>query len=75
MTEEVRTLSTDTHLRADIRDGVALRTENVHAAATESYLQVLDREGFTQRRSGGAADHRAGVAAFVEKRASKFTGR
>ncbi len=49
--------------------------ENVHAAANESYQQLLDREGFTQRRTGGTDDHREGVAAFVDKRAPKFSGR
>jgi 2-(1,2-epoxy-1,2-dihydrophenyl)acetyl-CoA isomerase len=48
--------------------------ENVHAAATESYQSLLDREGFTQRRTAGTADHREGVAAFLEKRTPKFSG-
>jgi 2-(1,2-epoxy-1,2-dihydrophenyl)acetyl-CoA isomerase len=48
--------------------------ENVHAAACESYQALLDREAFTQRYTGSTADHREGVAAFMEKRAPKFTG-
>jgi 2-(1,2-epoxy-1,2-dihydrophenyl)acetyl-CoA isomerase len=48
--------------------------ENVHAASTESYQSLLDREAFTQRRTGGTVDHREGVAAFLEKRAPKFIG-
>ncbi len=49
--------------------------ENVRAAATESYQQVLDREGFTQRRCADSADHKEGVAAFMEKRTPQFGGK
>jgi 2-(1,2-epoxy-1,2-dihydrophenyl)acetyl-CoA isomerase len=48
--------------------------ENVRAAATESYQDVLDREGFTQRRCAASADHKEGVAAFLAKREPKFSG-
>ncbi|MEQ1807117.1 MAG: enoyl-CoA hydratase [Burkholderiaceae bacterium] len=48
--------------------------DNVNAAATESYESLLDREAVTQRRTGATADHREGVAAFVAKRAPKFSG-
>ncbi|MGZ5214820.1 MAG: enoyl-CoA hydratase [Caldimonas sp.] len=49
--------------------------QNVHAASTESYPALLDREAFTQRRTAGTADHREGVAAFMEKRSPRFGGR
>jgi 2-(1,2-epoxy-1,2-dihydrophenyl)acetyl-CoA isomerase len=49
--------------------------ENVNLAMTEDYRALLEREAFTHLRCGQTADHREGVAAFVEKREPKFSGR
>jgi len=35
----------------------------------------LDSERVLQRDAGRTADHREGVAAFLEKRPARFTGR
>lgn len=48
---------------------------NVNQAVTAEYLAMLDRESETHLRCGESADHREGVAAFLEKRAPVFVGR
>lgn len=49
--------------------------ENVNLAVHSTYHQLLDRESFTHLRCGETADHKEGVAAFMEKRAPSFQGR
>jgi 2-(1,2-epoxy-1,2-dihydrophenyl)acetyl-CoA isomerase len=48
---------------------------NVNLSATADFRTVLDREAETHLRCGMTEDHKEGVAAFMEKRAPKFTGR
>jgi len=49
--------------------------ENVHLSLTSDFRTVLDREAVTHLRCGQTADHREGVAAFLEKREPRFQGR
>ena len=49
--------------------------QNVNLAATVDFRTLLDREPETHLRCGETGDHREGVAAFLEKRAPKFSGR
>ena len=63
-----------TRLARGPRTAYRYMKQNIDAAAVESYQQLLDREAFTQCRTGGTADHREGVAAFVAKREPRFTG-
>jgi len=49
--------------------------ENVNRAAHADFSALLDREAECIYRCAETADHREGVAAFLEKRAAKFTGR
>jgi 2-(1,2-epoxy-1,2-dihydrophenyl)acetyl-CoA isomerase len=47
----------------------------LEASTTNTLDAQLDLERDLQREAGGSADYREGVAAFLEKRAPKFTGR
>ena len=67
-------LETAARLARGPRTAYRYMKQNIDAAAVETYQQLLDREAFTQCRTGGTADHREGVAAFVAKREPRFTG-
>ncbi len=48
---------------------------NVNAAVSADFRTLLDREAETHIRCGETADHKEGVAAFVQKREPRFQGR
>jgi 2-(1,2-epoxy-1,2-dihydrophenyl)acetyl-CoA isomerase len=54
--------------------GLARTKEAIYAATTQTLEQSLDLECNFQRELGQSRDYAEGVAAFMEKRAAKFSG-
>src|SRR5687768_16195674 len=53
---------------------IGLAKRAINRALTMDLDQVLEYEVFAQESAGASADHREGIAAFVEKRPANFTG-
>lgn len=49
--------------------------ENVNYSVIQDFHTILDRESMTHLRCGETADHKEGVAAFMEKRQPAFVGK
>jgi 2-(1,2-epoxy-1,2-dihydrophenyl)acetyl-CoA isomerase len=54
--------------------GLARTKEAIYAAATQTFEQSLEMERNFQRELGQSSDYAEGVAAFMQKRAAKFSG-
>jgi 2-(1,2-epoxy-1,2-dihydrophenyl)acetyl-CoA isomerase len=54
---------------------LALTRRALRAAITSDLADALEREAQLQRQASTTDDHREGVAAFLQKRAPRFTGR
>jgi 2-(1,2-epoxy-1,2-dihydrophenyl)acetyl-CoA isomerase len=64
-----------THFASAPTRGLAATKRAIYAAETTTLEEQLNIERDAQRELGCSADYREGVAAFMEKRAPKFTGR
>jgi 2-(1,2-epoxy-1,2-dihydrophenyl)acetyl-CoA isomerase len=69
---EVRALATK--LAQGPTKAIGLLKRAMNKAFESSLEEALDYEAHLQEIAGQTADHREGVAAFLEKRAPKFTG-
>lgn len=49
--------------------------ENVNYSVVQDFHTILDRESMTHLRCGETADHKEGIAAFMEKRKPVFVGK
>jgi len=68
------TLEWARRLAAGPTKGYGLTKRGVRRAAAATLEEVLAYEAYLQEIAGGTADHREGVAAFLEKRKPHFTG-
>ncbi len=64
-----------THLASQPTRGLAYIKQAIHASWNNNLDQQLDLERDLQRAAGKTEDYREGVAAFMEKRTPRFSGR
>jgi 2-(1,2-epoxy-1,2-dihydrophenyl)acetyl-CoA isomerase len=76
--DDAELMSTVTKLAAQLASGptrgLARTKEAIYAAGTQTFEQSLAMEREFQRELGQSRDYAEGVAAFMEKRAAKFSG-
>jgi len=69
-----KTMELATRLAAGPTKAYGLTKRAIHYALGASLEQALEYEAHLQEVAGHSADHREGVAAFIEKRSPRYTG-